>query len=69
MGRPAVGLEISDADCAALHQFVRTGIKSARARTRARILLLSAERQAIATIATTLQRLCGHRAERPSALP
>ena len=54
MGRPAVGLEISDADCAALHEFVRTGITSARALTRARILLLSAARQAIATIATTL---------------
>ena len=54
MGRPAVGLEISDADRAALHAFVRTGIKSARVLTRARILLLSAERQAIATIATTL---------------
>lgn len=54
MGRPAVGLAISDGDRATLHQFVRTGTKSARALTRARILLLSAERQSIASIARTL---------------
>lgn len=54
MGRPAVGLAISDADRTTLQQFVRTGTKSARSLTRARILLLSAERQSIATIASTL---------------
>lgn len=54
MGRPAVGLDISDANRAALHEFVRTGTKFARSVTRARILLLSAVRQSIASIATTL---------------
>jgi putative transposase len=54
MGRPAVGLAISDADRAALQEYVRTGTKSARSLTRARILLLSVERQPIATIAKTL---------------
>ncbi len=54
MGRPAVGLDLSDADRTALQEFVRTGTKAARALTRARILLLSAERQPIATIAATL---------------
>ena len=54
MGRPAVGLEISDTDRTTLHEFVRTGTKSARSLTRARILLLSAERHPIASIATML---------------
>ena len=54
MGRPAVGLDISDADQIALQAFVRTGTRSARAMTRARILLLSATHQPIASIASTL---------------
>ena len=54
MGRPAVGLDLSEADRAALQEFVRTGTRSARSLTRARILLLSAERLPIATIASTL---------------
>ncbi len=54
MGRPAVGLDISDADQTALQEFVRTGTRSARAITRARILLLSAAHQPIASIASTL---------------
>ena len=54
MGRPAVGLELSDTERTTLHEFVRTGTKSARSLTRARILLLSAERHPIASIATML---------------
>ena len=54
MGRPAVGLELSDTERTTLHEFVRTGTKSARSLTRGRILLLSAERHPIASIATML---------------
>lgn len=37
-----------------LQEFVRTGTKSARSLTRARVLLLSGEHQSIASIANTL---------------
>ncbi|HYN87844.1 MAG TPA: helix-turn-helix domain-containing protein [Ardenticatenaceae bacterium] len=54
MGRPAAGLEINETDRKVLQEFVRTGTKSARSLTRARILLLSGEHQSIASIANML---------------
>ncbi len=54
MGRRPLRLDLTATDHAFLQQFVRTGTKSARAITRAHILLLSAEPQPISVIASRL---------------
>lgn len=54
MGRRPLRLDLTTTNHAFLQQFVRTGTKSARAMTRARILLLSAEPQPISVIASRL---------------
>lgn len=54
MGRRPAHLPVPEADQAYLQHFIRTGTRSARALTQARILHMSAIPEPIATIATTL---------------
>ncbi|WP_029214730.1 helix-turn-helix domain-containing protein [Kallotenue papyrolyticum] len=54
MGRRPAQLALTEAEQAYLQQFIRTGTRSARAITRARILLMSALPEPMSVIAATL---------------
>jgi hypothetical protein len=54
MGRRPAQIALSEAEQAYLQDFIRTGARSARAITRARILLMSAMPKPMAVIAATL---------------